>query len=259
MKVKVWTPINDTFINKEPLNQDKIKIIHETKKKEEEKKLEINVNNKIINDSDNQICNWLDNIKNTNLEQKNFNDNENKNKTSSPYKPSFFIRCIGCNQELCRDKFSIEELAKIDTRKRCIECKKIITKKYREKNEESIWESALKMGHIIDGYCPEKFRNSFKAKKIWSEEYMEKCKQLQLSLELSGPIDEHIKENINNKIDDSGIVNDLVLKNNYIYKSVPGKYVIPEEICNKLYNKFGRKLKVKENIYKLFQPNTLGV
>ena len=115
------------------------------------------------------------------------------------------------------------------------------------------------MGHIIDGYCPEKFRNSFKAKGIWSEEYMEKCKQLQLSLELSGPIDDNIEENLNDKIDDSVIVNDLILKNDYIYKTVPGEYVIPEEICDKLYDKFGRKLKVKENIYKLFQPNTLGI
>ena len=283
ISVKVWTPETDNFIHKRSISEEKTnqilmkRAMNENIMKQPKKNLQIN--------REEEINNWISNIQNinknkdlnkdldnnSNLDNNNPNINSNnalKNNTkkSSPYKKINFYTCICCKLELARSEFSNIELAKIHNRKRCMNCQKKTEKKYREKNEETIWENAIKMGHVIDGFCPERLRENFRNKGIWSETYQEKCRQIQLSLELTGISN----KNLDNEteidliedtiiVDNQGVDTNNEIVKNYVYKSIPGVYEIPYEISNKLVEKFGKKFKIVENIYKLFQPDTLGV
>lgn len=278
LSVKVWKPETDNFIHKRSISEEKT---NQILMKRAMKENIIKQPQKNLINRDEEINNWITNIQNINSNNKNnlnndLNNNDNnantnnivKNNTkkSSPYKKINFYTCICCKLELARSEFSNIELAKIHNRKRCMNCQKKIEKKYREKNEETIWENAIKMGHVIDGFCPERLRENFRNKGIWSETYQEKCRQIQLSLELTGISN----KNLDNEteidliedtiiIDNQGVNSNNEIVKNYVYKSIPGVYEIPYEISNKLVEKFGKKFKIVENIYKLFQPDTLGI
>ena len=84
-------------------------------------------------------------------------------------------------------------------------------KKNMEKNEETIWENAIKMGHVIDGFCPERLRENFRNKGAWSEIYQEKCRQIQLSLELTGISNKTNNETEIDLIEDTIIVDNQLL------------------------------------------------
>lgn len=280
LSVKVWTPETDNFIHKRSISEEKT---NQILMKRAMKENIIKQPQKNLINRDEEINDWITNIQNINSNNKNNlnndlnNNNNNPNintnnivknntKKSSPYKKINFYTCICCKLELARSEFSNIELAKIHNRKRCMNCQKKTEKKYREKNEETIWENAIKMGHVIDGFCPERLRENFRNKGIWSETYQEKCRQIQLSLELTGISN----KNLDNEteidliedtiiVDNQGVDTNNEIVKNYVYKSIPGVYEIPYEISNKLVEKFGKKFKIVENIYKLFQPDTLGV